>query len=62
MEQIFLSEKELAERWRLRPNTLTKWRHEDRGPKYLKIEGKILYRIEDIEDMEKCVDKGVAKD
>lgn len=62
MKQIFLSEEELAERWRLKRQTLNAWRCKNKGPKYVKIEGKILYKIEDIEEMENSIDKGVDKE
>lgn len=42
----------LARRWRLSPRTLEAWRWRRRGPPHLKIGGRILYRIEDIETFE----------
>ena len=33
----------------LRPQTLAKWRLRRKGPKYLKLGGKIRYRVIDIE-------------
>ena len=44
-----LSEKLLARRWGLSHRTLERWRHDGHGPAYLKIGGRIVYRIADIE-------------
>ncbi len=52
MTQI-INSKTLATRWRMSPATLARWRHEGRGPLFLKIGGKILYRLEDIENFER---------
>ena len=35
------------------PKTLERWRWLGEGPPYLKIGGKVLYRIEDVEAFEK---------
>ena len=47
-----LNQKELARRWSMSPKTLERWRWLEEGPPYLKIGGKILYRLEDIEKFE----------
>ena len=43
---------ELARRWRISPRTLERWRWLDRGPAYLKIGGRVVYRLEDVEAYE----------
>lgn len=43
---------ELADRWRISPRTLERWRWTGDGPRFLKVSGKVLYRIEDIEAFE----------
>jgi len=43
---------ELASRWDMSVQTLERWRVEGIGPCYLKLRGKILYRLEDIEGFE----------
>ncbi len=53
MKDILLTPQDLAKRWNLEPNTLGQWRWNGRGPKYLKINRSILYRLEDIEEFEK---------
>ena len=53
MEQMeHLSEKLLARRWGLSHRTLERWRHDAHGPAYLKVGGRVIYRIEDIEAYE----------
>jgi hypothetical protein len=47
-----LTQRELAERWRLSGRTLEKWRQTDVGPPHLKIGGRVVYRLEDIESYE----------
>jgi hypothetical protein len=46
--RLRLNQLELADRWLLRPRTLEKWRQTDRGPPYLRIGGRIVYRLEDV--------------
>ena len=46
------SEKLLARRWGLSHRTLERWRHDEIGPAYLKIGGRIVYRLSDIEAYE----------
>ena len=40
-----LNQVELARRWSLSHRTLERWRWEGRGPQYLKIGGRIVYRL-----------------
>ena len=47
-----LSEKLLARRWGLSHRTLERWRHDAYGPAYLKVGGRVIYRIDDIEAYE----------
>jgi hypothetical protein len=43
---------ELSRRWRLSPRTLERWRFQGTGPRYLKVGGRVVYRLEDIEAYE----------
>jgi hypothetical protein len=43
---------ELARRWCLSPRTLERWRWLGQGPRYLKIGGRVAYRLEDVEAYE----------
>jgi hypothetical protein len=46
---IHLNQKDLAKRWLISPRTLEQWRWQGRGPRYLKIGGRVVYRLSDIE-------------
>lgn len=50
--QDLMTEKMLAERWHCSASRLQRWRAANQGPMYLKIGGKVLYRIEDIRGFE----------
>ena len=43
-----LTQKELARRWTISHRTLERWRWTGQGPAYMKIGGRIVYRIEDV--------------
>jgi predicted site-specific integrase-resolvase len=47
-----LNQRQLAERWDLSEATLERWRSEGIGPVFLKLQGQVRYRIEDIEAFE----------
>jgi predicted site-specific integrase-resolvase len=47
-----LNQIELAQRWRISPRTLERWRWLGQGPQYLKIGGRVVYRLEDVETFE----------
>jgi Helix-turn-helix domain len=43
---------DLARRWRVSERTLERWRWLRQGPPYLKIGGRVVYRLDDIEAFE----------
>lgn len=43
---------ELSRRWKLSPRTLERWRWLGQGPRYLKVGGRVIYRLEDIIEFE----------
>ncbi|HWX49966.1 MAG TPA: DNA-binding protein [Roseomonas sp.] len=47
-----LSQIDLARRWAISPRTLERWRWLRQGPPYLKIGGRVAYRLEDVEVFE----------
>jgi hypothetical protein len=47
-----LNQTELARRWKLSPRTLERWRWQRLGPVYLKLGGRVAYRLEDVETYE----------
>ena len=48
----YLTQIELARRWRMSPRTLEGWRWLKHGPAYFKF-GHVLYRLSDIESFER---------
>jgi len=57
-----INEKKVAEIYGLKVNTLRNWRSNKQGPKYLKINGKMIrYRVQDIEDyLVTCMERTVV--
>jgi hypothetical protein len=47
-----LNQVDLADRWRMSPRTLERWRWVGRGPRFLKVGGRCLYRVKDVEAFE----------
>lgn len=47
-----LTQHQLARRWGLSPRTLERWRWIGTGPAFLKIGGRVAYRVEDIDAWE----------
>jgi hypothetical protein len=45
---MYLTQEELAERWRMSPRSLERWRSDGFGPKWIRLRGRVLYRIEDV--------------
>ena len=48
-----LSPQELAAHWGISEKTLERWRHQGIGPIYIRLPGKIVYRVEDVEAYER---------
>lgn len=49
-----LNQEQLARRWAVSPRTLERWRSIGRGPAFLRLVGRVAYRLEDIEAFEKA--------
>ena len=47
-----LNQRHLADRWDVSEATLERWRSEGLGPVFLKLQGRVLYRTEDVESYE----------
>jgi hypothetical protein len=47
-----LNQIELSRRWCISPRTLERWRWLQAGPRYLKIGGRVVYRLQDVEEYE----------
>lgn len=53
MRETCLNQTELAARWKISPRTLERWRWIDEGPQFLKVGGRVIYRLEDVEAFER---------
>lgn len=47
-----LHQRELAKRWGISPRTLERWRSIGFGPAFLKLGGRVAYRLADVEAFE----------
>jgi hypothetical protein len=47
-----LHQRDLAERWRISERTLERWRWLKLGPAYIKIGGRVVYALDDVEAYE----------
>jgi hypothetical protein len=55
-----LNQIDLSRRWSISPRTLERWRWLKTGPRYLKIGGRVVYRLEDVEAFEARRTKDIA--
>jgi predicted site-specific integrase-resolvase len=62
MSTKFLVQSELAQRWRVSPRTLERWRWLGQEPRFLRLGGRVVYRIEDVEAFELKQIRGPAAD
>ena len=60
MQLSHLNQVQLARRWSLSPRTLERWRFHRTGPNYLKVGGRVVYRLEDIEAFEAAASRQPA--
>ena len=54
-DAICINQIELAGRWRISHRTLERWRWAGEGPKFLKVGGRVVYRLSDIEEYERAI-------
>lgn len=52
MAEQFLCQKQLARRWGISHRTLENWRYRGQGLPFLRLGGKIFYKIEEVEAYE----------
>ena len=60
MEIRHLTQRELAERWSISEVTFEFWRSEELGPNYLKLRGRGLCRLVDVEACEESCLRATA--
>lgn len=53
MRREFFQQSELADRWRISTRTLEGWRQRNKGPSYIKVGGRVVYAMADIEVYER---------
>ena len=58
----FLTSQELADRWRVQIDSILRWRREGKPPNFYKINVTILYKLAEIEDLEKANRKTITSD
>lgn len=51
-DPTFINQRELAQRWGISPHTLERWRWLGVGVRYLKLGGRVVYRMDDITTFE----------
>ncbi len=61
-DAICINQIELAERWRISPRTLERWRWTGEGPKFLKVGGRVVYRLADIDQYEQMAIRSSTSD
>lgn len=61
-----LNQHELATRWNISERTLERWRFTGEGPQFVKLGGRVVYRLADIEAYETAriqqVTSGIPRD
>ncbi len=62
MSTQHLNQSQLAERWNISPRTLERWRWLKQGPRFLKIGGRVIYRVEDIQRFEELSSRANTSD
>lgn len=53
MNQNLITPQELSSRWTIGTKTLSQWRWSGKGPQFLKLGKRIMYRMQDVENFEK---------
>lgn len=57
-----MNQRQLANRWGVSEATLERWRSEGIGPVFLKLQGRVMYRLEDVEAYEHdCLRKSTSE-
>lgn len=59
---LYLTSKELAERWRLNDQTLVNWRRVGKGPTFIRVGARVLYPMESVEAFEKLSTQCLSTD
>ncbi len=52
MEIRHMNQNVLASRWAISPRTLERWHWAGEGPQFIKLGGRVVYRLKDVEAFE----------
>ena len=55
MKATCINQIQLAARWGISHRTLERWRWTGEGPKFVKLGGRVVYRLSDIEEYEQTM-------
>ena len=47
-DDVLLTPEELAIRFKMHVDSIARWRTQDRGPAFIRIEGQVRYRVADV--------------
>lgn len=57
-----MNQRQLANRWGVSEACLERWRSKEIGPVFLKLRGRVMYRLEDVETYEaSCLRKSTSE-
>jgi len=62
MKATCINQLELAVRWGISHRTLERWRWTGEGPKFLKVGGRVVYRLSDVEEYEQSIVRSSTSD
>src|SRR5690606_8923858 len=62
MKATCMNQLELAVRWGISHRTLERWRWTGEGPKFLKVGGRVVYRLSDVEEYEQSIIRSSTSD
>lgn len=62
MKATCMNQLELAVRWCISHRTLERWRWTGEGPKFLKVGGRVVYRLSDVEEYEQSIIRSSTSD
>lgn len=62
MKATCINQIELAVRWGISHRTLERWRWTGEGPKFLKVGGRVVYRLSDVEEYEQSIVRSSTSD
>lgn len=62
MKATCMNQLELAVRWGISHRTLERWRWTGEGPRFLKVGGRVVYRLSDVEEYEQSIVRSSTSD